>query len=97
MDSLQLKIFHKQKKRQKCICRKYLNKLYQETQGAYKVQGVSMMSGDVDATLLSDLFNYEEGTVCFSFYLIADRPFYKLCQSEVFPKVWNGSTIKCYH
>ena len=45
-----------------------------------------MVSGDVDATLLSNLFNEEEGTVCFSFYFRADRPFYKLCQTGEFPK-----------
>ena len=26
-------------------------------QGAYKMQGLSMVSGDVDVTLLSELFN----------------------------------------
>ena len=30
LDNLQLKIFHKQKKKQECIQRKYLDKFYQE-------------------------------------------------------------------
>ena len=33
LDSLQLKIFHKPKKMQECIHRKYLIKLYQENAG----------------------------------------------------------------
>ena len=40
--------------------------------GIYKIQGLSIMSGDVDATLLSAFFQLEEGTVCFSFYVVAD-------------------------
>ena len=28
-----------------------------KTQGTYKMQGLSMVSGDVDVTLLSNLFN----------------------------------------
>ena len=36
-------------------------------QGLYKMQGLSMVSGDVDATLLSELFKFEEGTACFGF------------------------------
>ena len=56
-------------------------------QCAYKMQSVSMVSGDVDVTLLRDLFNLEEGTVCFNLFLLADWLFYKLCQAGVFPKL----------
>ena len=37
-------------------------------------------------TLLSSLFKEEEGPVCFSFYLMADKLCYKLYQAGVFSK-----------
>ena len=45
-----------------------------------------MVLGDVDATLLSNLFQLRRGNSVFQLILLADRLFYKKCQAGVFSK-----------
>ena len=69
LDKIQLEIFHKQKKKQYHIHIEYLKSFYQKMQGLYKAQGLSMVSGDVDVTLLRELFNLKREQCVSAFFL----------------------------